>query len=101
MNPTRMLFSCEGKNGRPSFAVPSTRGRGEHSARLYHRSRAKGCAGETTNRVDDQATEVGADKMRRLSDGVPPRAVARDIGGSRYPHLDRIHQLAMDLGEPA
>jgi hypothetical protein len=80
----------------------------EHLARLYHRSPAKGCAGETTNRFwllltikQPKWGRIRADKMRRLSDGVPPRAVTRDIGGSRYPHLDRIHQLAVGLGEPA
>jgi hypothetical protein len=50
--------------------------------------------------VSPQAEEEAA-QMWRLPDGLPPRAVTRDIGGSRYPHLDRIHQLAMDLGEPA
>jgi hypothetical protein len=35
------------------------------------------------------------------SDLTSIRAVTGDIGGSSYPHLDRIHQFAMDLGEPA
>ena len=76
---------------------------GEHpSARLGNWNASmiarppRSCAPETTNcswlllTIQRQAKEPAA-RMLRLSDGVLPRVVTGSIGGSGYPHLDRVH----------